>query len=85
MEFGFQYLIEIRINHALLDETARQFTQQRKLKQEHRRHSTNKFRGLTVYACFAKQRFSCLIFFLGPRKPITISKQPFLELLTNSK
>lgn len=71
MEIGFQYLIEVSVNHAVLAETARQFCHQRwpRRKEESKRHNSVEFRGLAVCACFSRQRFACLLFLLGPRSP----------------
>lgn len=72
MELGFQYLIEISVNHATLAETAKRFNQQRWSRNQDQKKSHQKnigFRGLVVCACFSRQRFACLLFFLGPRSP----------------
>ncbi|VDN97825.1 unnamed protein product [Rodentolepis nana] len=70
MEFGFQYLIEVRVDHAVLDEAAKLFSQQRRSRKADSEKKKNiRFRGLAVCACFSRQRFACLLFLLGPRSP----------------
>ena len=75
MEFGFQYLIEVSVNHGVLAETAKRFCRQRRRNSiratngEEDEAEEATFRGLAIRACFSKQRFACLIFLLGPRSP----------------
>lgn len=97
MEFGFQYLIEVGVNHDLLATTSRLFSNRRE-KAARKNERTEKvvngegetsgcesvFRGLVICACFSRQRFACLLFFLGPRAPNPRSQlEQFAETTEN--